>query len=88
MNDRTVDLVILGHECESHKLENLGDELKRKFKLLQKRDETLTRIQHWENSFESGPQLWFKIHLLFLHLSSGQDVCMYFKSKFVLKSQC
>lgn len=31
---RTVDLVILGYECESLKLDNLGDELEKQFKLL------------------------------------------------------
>ncbi len=73
---RTVDLVILGYEVESLKLYNFGDELERCFKLLQKRDETFTRIQHWENCFESGPQLCLKIHFLFLHLIAGKDIFM------------
>ena len=84
--NRAVDWMILGRECESLKSSNsceLGDELKKQFKMLKKRDETLTLIRHWENCFESGPQLFFKIHLLFLHLISGKELCMYFKFKFI-----
>lgn len=69
--------MILGRSCEALKDSADTKQLEEEFEKLKRSDETLARMQHWKNSFESGPQLWFKMYLLFHHLFSGKEFCMH-----------
>lgn len=66
---RTVDLIELRKKCHDESEKFFDEQVK-------PREQELTNILHQENSFESGPQLWLKMHMLCLHLNSGKSLCL------------
>ena len=72
--DRTIELDYLEFKSKSIFKENDISKMRNHFEQLKSRQRELAFVQHRENSFESGPQLWFKMHLLSLHLLTGKDL--------------
>ena len=75
--NRTIELANLGSKTEFIFKENNITKMRKHFEKIKSSHRKLTSIQHVQNCFESGPLLWFKMHLLSLHLISGKDLSMF-----------
>jgi len=70
--NRTFELAQLESKTESIFKENDLSKMRKHFEEIKLSHRKLTVIQHAQNCFESGPLLWLKMHLFFLHISSGK----------------